>query len=190
MNKNRFKFPFAIHFSILLTATGISLGGCNFASIQARNSPVPQKKTVGWVENTRLLGTNSEIEAKLDTGAKTTSINAEILDLPEDTSEAGGMVRFRFIDGDDPKTVYERPILEWVRIKDGEGGFFRRPVIKMQVCIGNQWVEEEVNLADRSQFNYSVLIGRNMLKKTNVVVDSSQTKTTTPKCSESGGESR
>lgn len=175
-----------INFGLLLTATGISLSSCHLASIQASDSPISQKQTVGWVENTHLLGVDSNIEAKFDTGANTTSINAEIINLPDDTSEAGGMIRFRFLGGDDQKTVYERPILEWVRIKDGEGGFFRRPVVKMRICIGNQWVEEEVNLADRSQFNYSVLIGRNMLRKRNLIVDASQTKVTTPNCSQSG----
>jgi len=186
MKNIRLNLRSLIYSSLLFAAAGFSLSSCHFQSIHAKNAPISSKQTVGWVEETRLLGIDSKTDAKLDTGAKTTSIHAEILELPEDTSEAGGMLRFRFIDGYNLETVYERPILEWVKIKDGEGSFFRRPVVKMQLCIGNQWVEEEVNLADRSQFNYSILIGRNMLKRRGVTVDPSQTKVTSASCSESG----
>nr|WP_232224186.1 RimK/LysX family protein [Mastigocladopsis repens] len=35
----------------------------------------------------------------------------------------------------------------------------------MKFCIAGRWIEEEVNLAERDNFNYPVLIGRNMLKR-------------------------
>lgn len=146
-----------------------TLSGCSLAQTQA--SSTAQKQTVGWIETGQIA--DSTTEFKLDTGAKTTSINAKILDAPEAGTEAGGMIKFEFIDTDGNAQVFERPVVEWVRIKDGEGGFFRRPVVTMQLCVAGQWVEEKVNLADRDQFDYAVLIGRNMLEAGGLVVDAS-----------------
>jgi hypothetical protein len=52
----------------------------------------------------------------------------------------------------------------------------------MRLCVAGQWIEEEVNLADRDDFNYPVLIGRNLLQKGGLVVDSSKTFTADPSC--------
>lgn len=168
---------------LTVLAVGLSLSSCNLTSTQANDRPI-QKQTVGWIEEARILGVGSDTEVKLDTGATTTSINAEILEKPEGGYEAGGMVKFRFLDTDGDNKIYELPVARWVRIKDGKGGYFRRPVVRMQICVAGQWIEEEVNLADREQFDYSVLIGRNMLEKGGLVVDSAATRTTKPNCPE------
>lgn len=52
----------------------------------------------------------------------------------------------------------------------------------MKFCLAGRWIEEEVNQAARNDFNYPVLIGRDMLKKGGLVVDSSKTFTTDPTC--------
>lgn len=168
----------------LALIAGVSLSSCQIAKLQASDVAPESKQTVGWIEAGQIADTDSTTEFKLDTGAKTTSINAEILDAPEAGSEAGGMIRFRFIDTDGDSQIFERPVVEWVRIKDGAGGFFRRPVVTMQFCVAGRWIEEEVNLADRSQFDYSVLIGRNMLKAGGLVVDSSAKNVTEMSCPE------
>ena len=80
-----------------------------------------------------------------------------------------------------------KKISRWVRIKKKTGGHIRRPTVMMQFWIAGQLIEEEVNLSDRDDFIYDVLIGRNMLKKGNLVVDSAQTFTAKPKSSEAKG---
>ncbi|RUR72363.1 ATP-dependent zinc protease [Chlorogloeopsis fritschii PCC 9212] len=160
----------------------LSLPGCVSQKTQASNRVAKNAQTVGWVEKARIPGVGKEVKVKLDTGATTTSINAEILEKPEEDSEAGGMIKFRFIDKEGNDVVFERPIVRWVEIKSREGANLRRPVVRMKFCVANRWIEEEVNLADRDDFNYPVLIGRNMLKQAKLVVDSSQTFTTDPSC--------
>ncbi|MEM6427546.1 MAG: RimK/LysX family protein [Cyanobacteria bacterium P01_D01_bin.128] len=164
----------------------MAISGCSGSSLGSDEAPLASgaiaPKQVGWIEPGQLAGIDQEVDVKLDTGAKTTSINAEILEQPENPEDAGGMITFRFEDQSGQSRVYERPVLEWVRIKDGDGGFFRRPVVTMQLCIAGRWIEEEVNLADRSQFNYSVLVGRNALEAGNLIVDSAETKTTEANC--------
>ncbi|MEO1093832.1 MAG: RimK/LysX family protein [Cyanobacteria bacterium J06638_28] len=163
---------------------GFGLSSCQLAQLQASDGTPESKQTVGWIEAGQMADADSPTEFKLDTGAKTTSINAEILDAPEAGSEAGGMIKFRFVDTNGDSQVFERPVVEWVRIKDGEGGFFRRPVVTMQLCVAGQWIEEKVNLADRTQFDYAVLIGRNMLQAGGWVVDSSVKNVTSANCPE------
>jgi hypothetical protein len=183
--KSRFKLdtPYpskAIFFVIFITL--LSGTGCSLQKTQAVNSSQQETKTVGWVEKAKIPGVEKEVKAKLDTGATTTSINAEILEKPDKNSESGGMIKFRFQDGKKNGEVFERPIVRWVQIKSREGADIRRPVVRMKFCIAGRWIEEEVNLADREDFNYPVLIGRNMLKEGKLAVDSSATFTAEASC--------
>ncbi len=52
----------------------------------------------------------------------------------------------------------------------------------MEFCVAGRLIEEEANLADRDDFNYSVLIGRNMLKKGKLAVSSAESFTAKPNC--------
>lgn len=160
----------------------LSGGGCSSQKTQAVASSEQQTKTVGWIEKARIAGVDREIKAKLDTGATTTSINAEILEKPDEDSESGGMIKFRFTNGEGVKQDFELPIVRWVRIESRKADYIKRPVVRMKLCVAGQWIEEEVNLAERDDFNYPVLIGRNMLKKGNLAVDSSKTFTADPSC--------
>ncbi len=160
----------------------LSGAGCSLQRTQGLSLSQQQTQTIGWVEKAKIPGVEKETKVKLDTGATTTSINAEILEKPDEDSESGGMIKFQFKDGDGNTEVFERPIVRWVRIKAREGKDIKRPVVRMKFCIADRWIEEEVNLADREDFNYPVLIGRNMLKQGKFAVDSSQTFTTEPSC--------
>jgi len=167
---------------VVLLVSLLSATGCSLQKTQAVGLPDPTSQTIGWVEKARITGVEEEIKAKLDTGATTTSINAEILEKPDKDSESGGMIKFRFTNGEGVKEVFELPIVRWARIESRKGDYLRRPVVRMKLCIAGQWIEEEVNLAERDDFNYPVLIGRNMLSKGKLVVDSSQTFTTDLSC--------
>jgi hypothetical protein len=56
-----------------------------------------------------------------------------------------------------------------------------RPVIRLGICLGNVYKEVEVNLQDRSKFNYQLLIGRSYLKNS-FLVDASATFTIKTQC--------
>jgi hypothetical protein len=56
-----------------------------------------------------------------------------------------------------------------------------RPVIRLGICLGNVYKEVEVNLQDRSKFNYQMLIGRSYLKNS-FLVDASATFTVETNC--------
>ena len=167
---------------VVILISLLSGAGCTLQKTQAVDWSESQIQTVGWVEKARIPGVEKEIKVKLDTGATTTSIDAEILEKPDEDSEFGGMIKFRFKNGEGIKEVFERPIVRWVRIKSRKGADIHRPVVRMKLCVANRWIEDEVNLANRDGFNYRVLIGRNMLKQGKLAVDASRTLTTDPAC--------
>ena len=142
---------------------------------------------VGGVENVRIVELDTVISAKLDTGAKTSSINARII---EQTDE---YVVFAIIskDKETDNAKLKKKIERIVRIKkknsnddadNDNSETIRRPVVLMKFCIAGQLIEGEVNLANRSNLNHDLLIGRNMLEKGQLVVDVSKAFTTNPNC--------
>jgi len=106
--------------------------------------------------------------AKLDTGAKTSSIHANNIIYQEDQN----IVSFEIAG-----KSFSRPVVSVSKIKRraGEGeGSEERPVIKMLISVnGSTPIETEVNLANREKFNYPLLIGRNTLEKGGFVIDPS-----------------
>lgn len=139
------------------------------------------KKTVlGWVEKVTLSGSDHTVKAKLDSGAKTSSVDAEIIKTFK--RDGKKYVLYRVLLDDEVAETYESRIVRWVRIKDKKGGFIRRPVVKMQFCIGRKKLKGEVSLAERGHFIYPVLIGRNMLEKGKILVDTSKTFLAKPQC--------
>ncbi len=140
---------------------------------------------VGWVEKVHIDSIDTTFTAKLDTGATTSSLDAEIIKLTEtkeDSEGNHGHVVFSVKDESGEARVVERKIRRWVRIKSKAGGFFRRPVINMTFCIAGREVKEEVNLSPRGHFVYPVLIGRNMLSRGALVIDSGKKFTGKPAC--------
>ncbi len=136
---------------------------------------------MGWVEKVTILTSDHTVKAKLDSGAKTSSVDAEIIKVFK--RDGKRYVLYRVMLDDDVSETYESRLVRWVRIKKKDGGYQRRPVVKMQFCLGKRTVRGEVSLAERGHFIYPVLIGRNMLEKGNILVDTSKTFLSKPKCS-------
>lgn len=154
---------------------------------KAEEKPMVEKTVYGHDEMVILpeLG-NMTLHAKLDTGAKTASLSA--LDLKIFTKNKEKWVRFQVENG---KKYYEFPIKRMSRIKKRSGEMLtpdddtsaERPVIQLEVCMGNQKKKIEVNLVDRSRFNFPFLIGKIGLIKLKAVVDPSASKLSSPTCS-------
>lgn len=140
-------------------------------------------KVYGWVEDGMLEPEHIKVKLKLDTGALTSSMDAQNL---ERFSKGGEKwVRFN-VEIKDAKTdewvvlPFERRVERNVKVR-GAGGADHRPVVLMQVCIGNQLLDEEFSLNNRSKMLYPILIGRRTLEHLGAV-DVSQTFTSKPSC--------
>jgi len=140
-----------------------------------------KSKTIfGYVERVVISDQGFSLKAKLDSGAETSSLDARNIKRFRRNGER--MVRF---DVPDPETgqfvTLERPLARIVRIRQNDGPYERRPVVRMWLCIGHLLQRVEVNLVDRADFVYPLLIGRSAMRGA-IIVDPELTFTARPKC--------
>ncbi len=144
--------------------------------------PAAARGVYGWVEFVQLHidGEPLELKAKLDTGARSSSLDATAIEPFERDGER--WVRFEVkLPGMEKTTRLERPVVRYVRIKRHRGPYDRRPVIRLPLCLGDEWRTVEVNLTDRGRFIYPLLLGRKALARL-AVVDPSRTYLRAPRC--------
>lgn len=126
---------------------------------------------VGWREIVQLpeLGLRG-IPAKIDTGARTSSLHATILDEYERDGQT--FVRFAVdFNAQHVRQVCEAVHVDWRGITSSNGKTQRRRIIKTPLRIGGLTFRAEISLADRSDMRFPMLIGRSSLRG-RFVVDS------------------
>ena len=137
------------------------------------------KEVIGWVENVGVSPSNAIIKAKIDTGADSSSLHCECITPYERDGEQ--WVRFTVTDVNDQSVSYEKKVVRKIKVKRHFGEVQKRLVVRMGICIGDQYGETDVSLVDRSGFNYSMLIGRKYLKD-KFIVDPAETFLSRPQC--------
>jgi hypothetical protein len=65
--------------------------------------------------------------------------------------------------------TFEAKVIRTAKIKQIGQEADKREVIKLGICVGNTYKEVEVNLEDRSGFNYQMLIGRSYLRESFII---------------------
>lgn len=137
------------------------------------------KTVYGLNEYARLSGIDLEVAAKLDTGAKTASLSAR--DIKRFKRNGESWVRFYLAIDAAHSYPIERPLARVSKIKrragdydpDEDKNYTARPVIALDVCMGSALRSIEVNLTDRSAFQFPLLIGSEALKRFDALVDPS-----------------
>ena len=137
------------------------------------------KETLGWVEKIRIFPGDVVLHAKLDTGADYSSLSAR--DIDEFAKEGKRWVRFSVVNRYGKETTLERPVQRYALIKRHNGKHQKRPVIRLGLCVGVSFMETDVNLVDRTNFEYQMLIGRSFLAG-HAIVDAANTFTREPDC--------
>ena len=134
----------------------------------------------GWAEPVVLEETGFQLEAKLDTGADTSSLDA--IDIRRFRRKGVSYVRFTVVDQSEGEEVrLERPLLRRVLIKRHDGDSQRRSVVSLTVCLGEHRRKVEFSLIDRSRFDYPVLLGRSALAGI-AIVDPDEINLSEPSC--------
>lgn len=104
------------------------------------------------------------IKGKVDTGAEISSLHAE------DIKKVGNSVTFF-----NPSLSQNRisvALADQQAVKSADGGVEYRPVIELDIEINGKAIRGATfNLNNRDQMEYPVLIGQNVLEKTNFLVD-------------------
>lgn len=118
---------------------------------------------VGWRE---LVGLPSlgltDIPAKIDTGARTSSLHAQVLEEIE--REDGRYVRFA-VDWGGKRHECEAIHVDVRGVTSSNGETQQRYVIKTVLKIGEHQFKAEISLADRSDMKFPMLIGRSALRR-------------------------
>jgi hypothetical protein len=117
---------------------------------------------IGEIEKVGIPQINYITDARIDSGAKTTSISGT--DLREKKSLGKSTLSFCLkVNG--KKMELSTPIVKKIKIKSAVGAKKdKRYVIELPICFGNKLKTIEATVANREGMEFQVLIGRNLLK--------------------------
>lgn len=152
------------------------------------------KHIYGYVEKVSFPDKNLTLSAKLDTGAKSASLNAT--DIKEIDIKGVPYLRFT-VPTPSGNYIFECEYKGKVKIKvrSGENGSelvphapIKRPVVLVKVQLGDEIKTLKVNLTNRKRFNYPLLLGRESIVAFNGMVDPALTFTVKSQGSKSNEE--
>lgn len=131
-----------------------------------KQPPVP----AGYIEQASLA--NMQFPVKLDTGADVSSMHATDINIFSQNGKQ--MVSFTYSNHQGDVHFFTRELVKTMRIKTRPGEKAASLyVVKMKVQLGDIEKEIDVNLRDRSRFEYSMILGKNFLNS-NIIVSSDQ----------------
>jgi hypothetical protein len=105
---------------------------------------------------------------KLDTGADVSSMHAEQVKRFDKDGKA--MVTFTYRNNDGLEQEFTREVVDEMTIKARVGEKANsRPVVMMEVKLGEVTDTVRVNLQNRENFSYSMILGKNYLRNGFVV---------------------
>ena len=123
--------------------------------------PAHSLEIIGGVEPVYFLPLKAPIAARIDTGAETSSVDADNIRAFERDGEK--WVSFRLANAVNGENhVFEKRIKRKTNIRRAEGNEFRY-VVNMDIKIGNEIINADFTLAKRDKFNDQGLIGRNII---------------------------
>lgn len=155
-------------------------GSLLFTVITASADELPSgdRLVLGYAEKVHIEPAEMTVRARLDTGATTTSVNAT--DIEPFERDAEPWVRFTVLDSENRQVRIARRVERIAHIRSAAGKE-KRYVVRMTLCVGTVQRRIEVNLSDRSDMHYPLLVGRNFLADT-VLVDASARYLQDPTC--------
>lgn len=121
---------------------------------------------VGWREMLCLPELSGHrIPAKIDTGARTSSLHAT--DIERFERDGHRWLRFQLDigEGQSEPVTCEMPRADRRIITSSNGEAQERPIIKTTLQLGSQSFRAEFSLADRSDMRFPILVGRTALRK-------------------------
>ena len=132
---------------------------------EAAQSQTPQVKSnakiIGAIEPIYFLPIKTPFNARIDTGATTSSIGVSNMELFERDGEK--WVSFDLINRKNKETHhFEKKIFRQVTIKR-DGKYEKRVVVYMKVKFGGEIIDAQFSLAERENFINQGLVGRNIL---------------------------
>jgi len=149
----------------------------NHSPVKMKSNPTPTHQIVlGEVEKVSIDAIKQSFDARVDTGAATSSLNA--VDIEQFERNGKNWVRFHLSNGvrelNDLNWI-EAPIVRFVKIRQSTNDDVeRRAVVELWVKLGKIHEKAQFTLADRSQMSHPVLLGREFIRDIAVVDVSKQ----------------
>ncbi|MGH1469363.1 MAG: ATP-dependent zinc protease family protein [Bdellovibrionales bacterium] len=122
------------------------------------------KPALGWREWANLPElSRKKIKVKVDTGARTSSLHAVNIKI---TGEKRRTVHFDFNpDQDGGKLIHcKLPLVDERKVKSSNGISSLRPVIEVDITIGEHSWPIEITLVDRDMMGFRMLLGRQAMR--------------------------
>lgn len=161
------------------------------ASVSLAAGAKVAENVFGVSEEVLLRDLDLTVPAKLDTGAVTASLSAQNIEMFRRGGEE--WVRFELaVSGELEGRQLEKPVVRTVNIRrraedianDSAEEYSTRPVVEMELCLGEHSGTVEVNLTDRTSFDYPLLIGTTAMKTFDAMIDPALSyEAGTPRCS-------
>lgn len=134
-----------------------------------------KKETIGRLEIVDLPKWDiKEIEAKIDTGAYSSSLHCH--NIKEYEKNGAKWVKFNLLDPEHPsynERLFSLPISDIREVKSSNGQTELRVFVKTKIIFFNKEHDIELSLTNRSEMKYPILVGRKFLK-TKFLVDVSK----------------
>jgi alpha-L-glutamate ligase-like protein len=162
---------------IKTTERGIRVGQNLFGGeIEEEIEELSGKRVIGSIEKVKLIGKDGkeiEVEAKVDTGADSTSIDTELarqLGFENTLRMFEERVAGRDIFKELSKEAREKLFSDIPNLADtaqvhSSHGTSYRPMIRIELAIDSIIVPAKVSIIDRSRMEYPVIIGKKSLRK-------------------------
>lgn len=141
-----------------------SVPAANSKKSQAKEQPQTDKQIVGLREQALIAGLNIVMQARISTNVANSVVDARNIQMFERNGEE--WVRFTLYNPDTKEPhVLERKRLRFQTVQTATSANpDRRPVVEIRFTIGKLSQRGEFVLADRSDSEFPILIGRNLLR--------------------------
>ncbi|MDN3682386.1 ATP-dependent zinc protease [Vibrio tapetis subsp. quintayensis] len=130
------------------------------------SAPPSQPIVLGAIEKVKVDTIKQQFDARVDTGATTSSINA--IDIQEFERNGKTWVKFHIKDDSaaaDEMHWIEAPVVRYVKIRQATNSDSeRRIVVELWVQLGDVHEKAQFTLADRSQMSHPILLGREFIQ--------------------------
>jgi ribosomal protein S6--L-glutamate ligase len=120
-----------------------------------------EKILIGRVEWIEIPSLKVKLRARIDTGAKTTSMHA--VNITEVQQQDDLFVRFQTVDSEGKLIDLLKKVDTTQKVANTAGFITKRYVIREKIKMGSMEKEILVNLNDRTEMEYKFLVGRNLL---------------------------
>jgi hypothetical protein len=121
------------------------------------------KQIVGATEVIEIQPLKLQFKARIDTGAKTSSIHAEDIEIDLNGDAQGKPIAFRLINKQGESQMIHSHVARLIKVKTSEGSETRYAV-PLAINWKNTSKTVLVTLNDRKHMQYGMLLGRNWLQ--------------------------